>query len=87
MTFKALIYLLCVLTSVVCAWLLITGFRRQRQSLLLWSALCFSALAANNLLVFTDLILLPSVDLSLARSLTALFGGILLLSALIWGME
>jgi hypothetical protein len=87
LTFEAAIYLLCIFTSALCAWLLITAFVRRRQSLLLWSALCFSLLTLNSLLVFTDLIILPEFDLSLARSLSALAAGILLLGGFIWGME
>lgn len=87
LTVEAMIYLLCIFTSLVCTWLLATAFLRHRQSLLLWSALCFSLLAVNNLLLFTDLILLPDVDLSLERSLTALAAGILLLFGFIWGMD
>jgi hypothetical protein len=87
LTFEAIIYLLCILMSSLCAWLLITAFLRVRQALLLWSALCFCLLAVNNLLVFADLVVLPQIDLSLARSLTALFAGILLLGSFIWEME
>ena len=87
LTFEAFIYLLCVLTSAGCAWLLISAFLRRGQSLLLWSATCFSLLAVNNLLVFADLVLLPQLDLSLARSLTALAAGIVMLGSIIWGME
>ena len=87
LTFEAAIYLLCVFTSAVCAWLLIAAYLRRRQALLLWSAVCFSLLAVNNLLVFADLILLPQVDLSLARSLTALAAGVVMLGSFIWGME
>jgi hypothetical protein len=87
LTLEAIIYLLCILTSSVCAWLLITAFLRRKENLLLWSALCFSVLAVNNLLVFTDIVLLPQIDLSPARSLTALAAGALLLFGFIWGME
>ena len=87
LTFEAVIYLLCLLTSAVCAWLLVSAYLRRRQSLLLWSAVCFTLLAANNLLVFADLVLLPQLDLSLARSLTALAAGIVMLGSFIWGME
>ena len=87
LTFEAIVYLLCVLTSSLCAWLLITAFVRRRESLLVWSGLCFSLLAVNNMLVFMDLVVLPQIDLSLARSLTALAAGILLLCGFIWGME
>jgi hypothetical protein len=87
LTFEAVIYLLCVLASAVCAWLLVSAYLRRRQSLLLWSAVCFTLLAANNFLVFADLVLLPQLDLSLARSLTALAAGIVMLGSFIWGME
>jgi hypothetical protein len=87
LTLEAVIYLLCVCASLLCAWLLITAYLRQRQDLLLWSAISFSFLAINNLLVFTDLIILPQTDLSLARSLTALIAGTLLLWGFIRGME
>jgi hypothetical protein len=87
LTFEAAIYLLCIFTSGLCAWLLTTAFRQRRQGLLLASAVCFSLLTLNNLLVFTDLILLPRIDLSLARLLTALFAGAVLLCGIIWGME
>lgn len=87
MTFEAVIYLLCVFTSSLCAWLLITAFRRDRDTLLLCSALCFALLIANNLLVFADIILLPQIDLTLARLLTALAAGLVLLCGIIWGME
>jgi hypothetical protein len=87
LTFEAIIYLLCVLASAVCAWLLVSAYLRRRQSLLLWSAVCFTLLAINNFLVFADLVLLPQLDLSLARSLTALAAGIVMLGSFIWGME
>ena len=87
LTLEAFIYLLCIATSALCAWLLLAAFRRSRQSLLLWSALCFGLLTVNNVLVFSDLILLPTVDLSAARAFTALAAGVLLLCGFIWGME
>ena len=87
LNFEAIIYLVCVVTSLFCTWLLISAFHRHRQSLLLWSALCFGLLSINNLLVFTDLVVLPEIDLSPARSFTALTAGMLLLCGFIWGME
>lgn len=87
LTVEAIIYLLCIFTSSLCAWLLIRAYIRSRQSLLLWSSICFSLLTANNLLVFADIVLLPNIDLSLARSLTALAAGTALLCSFIWGME
>jgi Family of unknown function (DUF5985) len=87
LTFEAVIYLLCMFTSLLCAWLLLKAFLSNRQSLLLWSSLCFGLLAANNILVFVDIILLPDVDLSMARALTALAAGVVMLGGFIWGME
>jgi hypothetical protein len=87
LTFEAIIYLLCLLTSSLCAWLLMAAFRRLGQKLLLWSGLCFCLLAFNNLLVFVDLVLLPETDLTPARALTALAAGCLLLYGFIWEVE
>lgn len=79
------VYLLCALTSVLCAGLLIRSYRANRSKLLLWSTLCFSGLAINNILLFVDKVLTPdSVDLMLFRSLAALLAFVTLLIGLIW---
>lgn len=78
------VYLLCAGTSVTCAALLLRGYRRQRTRLLLWSSLCFVFLAFNNTLLFLDLIVVTTVDLSLWRGVTALAGVSVLLFGLIW---
>ena len=78
------VYLLCAATSMACATLLLRAYLRQRTKLLLWSSLCFVLLAANNALLFIDLILMPDVDLMLWRGLSALVGVSLLLFGLIW---
>ena len=72
------VYVLCALTSIVCAVMLVMAYRRSRSRLLLWSSLCFVGLAANNVLLLVDLILVPSVDLSLWRTGVAA-GGLMLL--------
>jgi hypothetical protein len=87
MTFETGVYLVCFLTSTLCAWLLISAFREGRQKLLLWSALCFWLLALNNLLVIVGLVVLPLVDLSLWRALSALAAGCVLLYGFIWEVE
>jgi hypothetical protein len=79
-----LVYTLCALTSLACAVLLLRGYRASRARLLLWSGLCFAGLAANNVLLLIDKRVVPSVDLSLWRSLPALAGVALLLYGLIW---
>jgi hypothetical protein len=75
----ATVYLLCLLTSAACAWLLVRSYLKSRTKLLLWSAACFVMLALNNLFVVADVIILPSFDLALLRSLSALAGVGLLL--------
>ena len=80
----AIVYLLCALTSVFCAGLLIRSYRRSRVGLLLWSSFCFVGLALNNVLLFLDLIVIPDTDLSLARTVTAVAGMTLMAFGLIW---
>ena len=78
------IYALCGLTSIACAVLLARGHRRGRGRFLAWSSACFWLLAANNALLFVDLVLVPSVDLSLLRHSTALTAVLSLLVGFIW---
>jgi hypothetical protein len=78
------VYVLCAGTSVVCALLLLRAWLRSRSRLLLWSGLCFLWFAANNVLLFVDLEVVPDSDLSVARSGTAFVGAATLLLALVW---
>ncbi len=80
----AIAYILCGLTSIGCAVLLLRGYKQTRSRLLFWSGLCFIGLALNNILVFVDLRMLPNVDLSIVRSIPALIGLLLLIFGLIW---
>lgn len=82
--FEPLVFLLCIATSAVCTWLMYVGWRRTQARLLFWSALGFGFLAANNLLVFIDLILLPQVDLRPLRLAAALAAVGVLLWGLVW---
>ena len=77
------VYLLCMLTSAVCAALLLREYRRSGARLLLWSSLSFIGWAANNALVFMDLVVVPGYDLSLIRATVALIAVSLLLYGLI----
>lgn len=79
-----IVYLLCAATSLICAVLLLRGFRQSGVRLLLWSGLCFIGLTLNNMLLFVDLEMLPQTNLFLLRSLPALAGLLLLLYGLIW---
>jgi hypothetical protein len=78
------IYLLCALTSLVAAVLLLRQYRALRTPLLLWSCVAFFGLAANNLLVFVDFALLRGIDLALARTLAGASAMLVLLYGLIW---
>ncbi len=81
------IYLLCFAASVVCMVLLARSYARTRSRLLLWSAICFVCLAANNLLLFVDVLILPQIDLRPLRNLTALGGIGALLYGFVWDAD
>lgn len=79
------VYMLCMLASAFCALLLLREYRRSRARLLLWSSLSFVGWAANNALLFMDLVIFVNVvDLALARATTALVAVSLLLYGLVW---
>jgi hypothetical protein len=78
----AAVYLLCLLTSVACAWLLGRSYRRSGSHLLLWSSICFAFLAANNLVLVLDLLIWPDIDLRLPRLVLSLAAA----GSLIWGL-
>lgn len=80
----SLVYVLCALTSGLCAALLLRAYRASRARLLFWSSLSFVGLTCNNLLLFIDLVVVPRTDLSLYRSMTAAGAVMLLLFGLIW---
>jgi hypothetical protein len=73
------VYILCALTSIVCALLLLAAYRRERARLLLWSCLCFGWLAINDILLVVDRVLIDNADLSIPRASTALIGLVTLL--------
>lgn len=79
--FPVAVYLLCLLTSAACAWLLGSSYRQNGTRLLLWSSIAFAFLAANNLVLVLDLVVWPDIDLQLVR-LSLSFAAV---SSLIWG--
>jgi hypothetical protein len=85
--FPPIVYLLCFATSAACAMLLGRSYRRSGMRLLLWSTLCFALLAANNLLLVIDLLLLRAVDFGIVRLLVSLAAVAVLLFGFIWDME
>ena len=78
------VYALCALTSIACAVLLLRTYLERRSRLLLWSCACFALLAANNVLLFVDRVVVPQMDLAVARNLIASAGLLVLLVGLIW---
>ncbi len=73
------VYLLCALTSLACAGLLLRSYTRSRMSLILWTSLCFIGLAVSNILLVIDLAIVKSTDLRIVRNIAALGGvGVLL---------
>lgn len=77
------VYLLCGVTSVACAVLLLRAYMESKTQLLFWSSLCFGGLALNNVLLFVDLVIVPSADLGVIRSALALVGMMVLLLGLV----
>ena len=78
------IYLLCAVTSLVAAVLLLRQYQARRTPLLLWSCIGFFGLALNNMLVFVDFALMTGTDLSLSRTLAGMSASVILLCGLIW---
>ena len=81
------VYLLCAVTSSLCALLLLRAYVRTGTRLLMWSGLCFLGLALSNALLVVDLIIVPDADLSTWRLVPAVLGVALLLYGLIWESE
>ena len=80
----AIVYLLCLASSGICAALLVRSYYRHKTPLLLWSGTCFVFLAVNNLIVVLDLLIFPDVDLSVIRVVPSLMGISALLYGFIW---
>lgn len=86
-TFASSVYVLCFIASAACALLLARSYRRTGARLLLWACLCFIALAANNLTLIADLIVLPAHDLKLLRLSFSLVAVSVLLFGFVWDLE
>jgi hypothetical protein len=83
----SIIYFLCAIACLFCTFLLMQAYWRSRYALLLWSALCFSGLSLNNLLLVFDKIVFPDIDFSVWRTLVALVSMAILLFGLVWSTE
>jgi hypothetical protein len=84
MTIAEAIYVLSAVTSLVAAALLLRQYRTSRTALLFWSFIGFIGLAVNNVLVYVDLVVVPSIDLAPARALAGAAGLVALLYGLLW---
>lgn len=78
-----LIYGLCALTALTCAFLLLRSHARTGFRILLWSGLCFLGLTANNVLLVLDTTVFAHTDLSSWRLGTALVSMLLLVAGLV----
>ena len=82
-----IIYSLCTLTSLACAWLLLGSYRRTGHRLLFWSGWSFVAMTVNNVFLVLDKVVFPDVYLLPARQVSALLSMLLLLYGLIYEKE
>jgi hypothetical protein len=82
-----LVYVLCMLTSLFCAYLLLRSYAANRSRLLLWSTVCFVGLAISNALLVVDFLVFSEVDLRLLRNGVSLGAGVALAVGLIWEMR
>lgn len=78
------IYVLCALTSTLCAMMLWRGYAQSRARLLFWSGWCFVGLALNNVLLIIDLRVISWVSVEMWRTLPALVGVAVLIYGLVW---
>jgi hypothetical protein len=73
---------LTLLTTLLCAGLLLRAYQNVRKRLLLWSGLCFVGLAISNILRIADVRIFIAADLYTYRlGATAIAMGLLL-----WGL-
>lgn len=85
--FKIILYSLAILSSLACTVLLFRGYLLRRVRLLMWSAVCFTGLTVNNVVLFVDMLIGPDVDLRPFRLLAALVGMLFLLYGFIYDSE
>ena len=87
MSLAPAVYLLCLITSVLCSYLLVRRYVIQPTRLLLWSAACFVLLSLNNLFLVFDIILIPSIDFAPYRTAASLGAVITLVYGFIWELD
>ena len=72
------------LTAALCAVLLLRGYARVRQRLLLWSGVCFAGLTLSNALLIVDLAVVPHYSIYVWRLAVAAAALLVLLYGLIF---
>lgn len=80
----SLVYVLCAVASLTCTLLLVRGWRRSGNRLLLYSSLCFLMLTLSQAVLVIDLVFVPQVDLLVFRQLLSGLGLVLLVWGFIW---
>jgi hypothetical protein len=83
----AAVYMLCALTSIVCAALLIKSGVSAGKGLLFWSGWGFACFALGNVMLFIDLVVFQEYDLLLVRNVLTLSGILMMLYGLIFNSE
>jgi hypothetical protein len=81
------VYILCAITSILCAVLLLRGYRATHTRLLFWASVCFGFLAINNVVLYIDLVIIPAtspIDLFWYRNISAVIGMLVLVFGLVW---
>ena len=81
---EGLVYVLCAVTALACAVLLLRGFARSRAGLLLWCGVFFLAIALENGILFMDMTVVRDIDLLPLRRTVGLVAVCVLLYGLVW---
>lgn len=82
-----IVYVLCLITSVICAALLVRAWTKTKTRFLMWCAVAFSLLALNNLFVVADMIVFPDIEFWVARQAAAFAAVAVLLYAFVWEID
>lgn len=83
----AVVYSLCGLTALLCAFLLLRAFVHTRSRVLWWSGLCFCGLTVSNAVLVLDKLVYTEIDLQPWRLAATLVSMLLLLYGLLYADE
>jgi hypothetical protein len=78
------VYVMGILVTALCALLLLQGYAKTKQKLLLWSGLCFIGLTFSNVLLFLDLAVWTEINLYTWRLSAAAVSLLVLIYGLVW---